>query len=122
MDKVEVHGLRFHAKHGCHAEERKTGGTFDVDISIDCDFTQAATSDLISDAIDYVEVMRITEGIMSEPKNLIEHVANAICEAICMRYPEAKRCAVTIKKLQPPVGHELKHVAVTRILDRSVNN
>lgn len=122
MDRVEVRGLTFHAKHGCHAEERKTGGPFEVDILIDCDFSKAATSDRIEDAIDYVTVIALAAEIMAIPQNLIEHVANHIAQRILDDYQEAQRCTVTVKKLQPPVSHQLQYVAVTRILDRSANN
>jgi dihydroneopterin aldolase len=122
MDRVEVRGLSFHAKHGCHAEERKTGGPFEVDVLIDCDFSKAAVSDRIEDAIDYVAIMDLAATVMARPQNLIEHVAQTLAKAVLERFDDAQRCTVTIKKLQPPVSHQLQYVAVTRILDRSVNN
>jgi dihydroneopterin aldolase len=93
-----------------------------VDVLIDCDFSKAAASDRIEDAIDYVTVMDLAATVMAKPQNLIEHVAQTLAQSILDRFLEAQRCTVTVKKLQPPVSHQLQYVAVTRILDRSVNN
>lgn len=122
MDKVIVNGLRFHAKHGCHPEERNTGGVFEVDIIVDTDFTPAIEKDQIALAIDYVTLMTIAKTEMEQPRNLIETVAEAIGSAILSHYQIAKRCEITLKKLHPPVSFDLSYVAVKTIVDRSQNN
>ena len=121
MDKVEVNGLSFHAKHGCHPEERKTGGQFEVDIVVHCSFTDAAHSDNIDDAIDYVELMDIARLSMEHPRNLIETVAREIAEKILERFQQAEEVRVTLKKLKPPVVYALDFVAVSSTVKRTPN-
>ena len=122
MDSVEVKGLRFKGFHGCHAEERKTGGVFETDIVLYTNNTRAADSDQIQDAIDYVEVMDIVDRIMKVPKNLIETVARDIAKAALHAFPQCVKVDVRLKKLSPPVHHELDHVAVFTSLERGANN
>ena len=70
MDSVVIKGLRFHAKHGCHKEERLTGGYFEADLEVFVDNSKAAQTDQICDAVDYVQVMEIAESIFEAPQNL----------------------------------------------------
>lgn len=121
MDKVIVNGLRFHSKHGCHPEERLTGGAFEVDIVVYTDFSTAAEQDDINLAIDYVALMSLAQSEMDKPRNLIETVADAIGSKILKQFKGAKKCEITLKKLHPPVSFDLSYVGVTRIIDRSQN-
>ncbi|MEX2597478.1 MAG: dihydroneopterin aldolase [Salibacteraceae bacterium] len=118
MNEICVSGIRFQAKHGCHSEERKTGGDFVVDISLFGDFTSAAQSDDINDATDYVRVMDITSTIMKEPVNLIETVCQTIAQQLLAEFKIVERVSVTVKKLSPPVAYQLNFVSATITLDR----
>ena len=46
MARIQVMGLSFHAFHGCHPHEQRTGGVFEVDMIVDGDFSAAQNSDL----------------------------------------------------------------------------
>ena len=122
MDKVDVKGLRFKGFHGCHAEERLTGGVFETDVTLSLDNSKAANSDQIGDAVDYVAVMDVVEHVMNVPKNLIETVANEIAKALLNRFPQCEDVVVTVKKLSPPVHHEVEYVSVTHALKRGEIN
>lgn len=120
-DKVVVSGLAIHAKHGCHAEERRTGGPFEVDITVEGDFSAAASSDEIDDAIDYVTLMDLAKDEMSKPRNLIETVAKELADRILDQFASVDNVEVTIKKLQPPVEHHIGYVSCTTYRDRAGN-
>ena len=122
MDKVRVHGLRFHAKHGCHPEERLVGGVFEVDVTVNAVFDHAASSDNIEDAIDYVRIMTLCESVMRRPRNLIESVAKEIGLEILNAFDGASSVEVTVRKMKPPVAYDLSHVSVSTIVERSRNN
>jgi len=122
MDKVTIKGLSFHAKHGCHKEERLTGGNFEADIDIYVDNSTASKTDKIEDAVDYVRVMEIAERVFSQPKNLIESVASTLCEELLKSFSAASRIDIQIKKLAPPVRHQLEYVAVSTSIERKQNN
>ena len=118
MDRVEVVGLSFHAKHGCHPEERKTGGQFEVDVTVYGDFSRSAQTDDLSDAVDYVALMDLCSEIMSTPHNLIESIAAKIAERTLSSFPSVLRVDVKVKKLQPPVSYPLQFVSASTSLER----
>ena len=120
-DKVVVSGLAIHAKHGCHAEERRTGGPFEVDITVDGDFSAAGASDNIGDAVDYVTLMNLAKEEMAIPRDLIETVAETLAAKILETIPLVDGVEVTIKKLQPPVEHHVGYVACTIYRNRAGN-
>lgn len=121
MDKIEIKGLRFKAFHGCHAEERLTGGVFETDITLYTDNSRPASSDKIEDAIDYVTVMDIVKRIMDTPKNLIETVAAEIAESMLHAFENAEEVEVVLRKMAPPVHHELDYVSVATKRTRGLN-
>ena len=112
MGEVQVNGLRFQAFHGCHPDERKIGGIFEVDILVNVDLRSAAVSDNLNDAIDYVALMEIASKEMKKRRDLIETVAQDIADKIKQKYSRAKSVEVTIKKPSAPVIFELDFVAV----------
>lgn len=114
-------GLKFHAFHGCHPLEAKTGGEFEVDIHVDTSFNQELTTDEIGDAIDYVLLMDIAETQMKVRCNLIEKVAANIAKSVQSRINRPHRIRVEVRKLMPPVQHELRHVSVSVELSHGMN-
>lgn len=122
MDSVIIRGLRLHAKHGCHKEERFTGGYFEADLEIFTDNTNAAKTDQIGDAIDYVTVMEIAQRVFEKPQNLIERVAVLLGQDILNAFKSATRVDVEIKKLAPPVRYQLEYVSVKTSIERTENN
>ncbi|MEQ9187215.1 MAG: dihydroneopterin aldolase [Cryomorphaceae bacterium] len=121
MNKVEVKSLRIHAKHGCHKEERMTGGLFEVDICVYGDFFFAAKTDDIKDAVDYVGLMEVASEVMSIPKNLIETVAETIAQEVMRRFSSVLKVDVTIRKMKPPVKHDVDFVSCFTSLERAQN-
>ncbi|NQV51537.1 MAG: dihydroneopterin aldolase [Flavobacteriales bacterium] len=110
-----------HAKHGCHAEERRTGGPFSVDVCVYGDFSPATLSDDIQDAVDYVGLMDLVTEIMAIPKNLIETVAADLAGAILERFQTVRKVDITIRKMKPPVKHDVDFVSCRTSLERAQN-
>lgn len=115
MGSVQVKGLKFYAFHGCHPDERRVGGKFEVDIDVETDVEQAAYSDNLEDTVDYVVLMQIAEKQMKLRRDLIETVAQDIANDIKIRYAIAKKVEVTIKKHCAPVKYEIDYVSVKAI-------
>lgn len=121
MDRVEVRSLNLHAKHGCHAEERRTGGPFSIDVCVYGDFAHAVASDDIQDAVDYVGLMDLATSVMSVPKNLIETVAVDLAKAVLDRFTTVQKVDITIRKMKPPVKHDVEFVSCSTSLERAQN-
>lgn len=113
MDKVEVKGLRFHAFHGCHPDEQKVGGKFEVDVELRVAFNGFEREDELESTPDYVKVMDVASAEMHKPRKLIESVAASIGKELKSCFPEVSEVLVTVRKFQPPVNHELEYVSAT---------
>lgn len=111
MGKLIVEGMKFHAFHGCNPEEAKIGGSYLVDVTVVTDFSKPASSDKLSDAVDYVVIYDLTKKEMSVRSHLIEHVAQRIHNSIKKQFPSVKKIKVKVEKLNPPIGGEAKSVS-----------
>ena len=67
---------------------------------------EAAQSDDLKDTVNYGEIYRIVKDEMSQPSDLLEHVAGRIIKAIAAEFPEFTNFSIRVSKRNPPVeGH-----------------
>ncbi|HHZ95046.1 MAG TPA: dihydroneopterin aldolase [Flavobacteriales bacterium] len=109
---IEVSGLRFHAYHGCMAEETKIGGEYRIDVRLEVDMIASGKSDFLSDTIDYCAVHKIVAEEMAIPSKLIEHVGRRIAESLKNGLPLAKTVKIKLTKFSPPIDGDCESVAV----------
>ena len=87
-DRVLVPGIPAKASVGCTEEERREPQTILIDIEMRCDLAQAARSDSIADAIDYVLVRNEVERVASSrPYVLIETIAERVASSLLDAFP-----------------------------------
>jgi len=86
-------------------EEHQIGGRYEVDVSIDLDFSDAAEHDDLNKTVDYEKVYRIVKGIITRNKfYLIERLAYMIANSIVDEYDYVYSVEVIVRKPNPPVG------------------
>lgn len=110
--KVALEGLEFHAFHGVYPHERESGNWFEVDITVDTDFSQAAKQDSIEGTVNYETLFRIVKAEMEQPSKLLETVAEKIVTDVLREIPEALSVELKISKLNPPIGGKCKRAAI----------
>ena len=115
---ITLSGLRFHACHGAMPQERQTGGSFVVDIQVKCDLEKAVMTDELSDTLNYGTLYDVVKTEMSQPSNLLEHVAGRIAQHTLDTFPQVEEVVVTVTKENPPIGADLKGAAVTLCVAR----
>jgi 7,8-dihydroneopterin aldolase/epimerase/oxygenase len=95
----------FHAHHGVMQEEHRIGGRYEVDVSIEYDFEEAAIEDSLEKTVDYERVYQIIKTIMIENRfYLIERVAYLIATRVRESFPDSGGIEVVVRKPNPPVG------------------
>jgi len=99
------------AYHGVLAQERETGNTFLVTVTLDIPEPRAVETDDVMDTINYKQVYDIVAEQMAVPSNLLEHVAGRVRCALKKAWPEAE-VHVQIKKKNPPVGGQVAWATV----------
>ena len=118
MGRVALEGLEFHAFHGLYPHERESGNWFDVDISVETDFTLAAENDDLSGTVNYEVLFRIIRDEMDKPAKLLERLAEKIVHDVLEEIPAVLNVEVTISKLNPPIGGKCKKATVTLFKSR----
>ncbi|MHB8648406.1 MAG: dihydroneopterin aldolase [Thermomicrobiales bacterium] len=114
QDRIFLEGLVFYAFHGVHAEEKKLGQRFIVDIAMTRDLHTAGTTDDLTQTTSYSDVYRQAREIAEGgPYDLIETVAEKIAAAVLTAHAEVQEIRVTIRKPEVPIkGSILRSVGV----------
>lgn len=113
LGKIQIAGMEFYAHHGCFEEERKVGTRFKVDVVFYCDVEKAAQKDDLSRTVNYQEVYLLVKEVMQESCNLLETLACKILRLLQKNYPVISKAAVTVYKMNPPLGGQTAFTSVT---------
>jgi len=113
MNRIELKDMEFFSNHGCFEEEQIIGNRFVVNLCVEGDFSAAAQSDSIEDAVDYQALYGIVKSEMDKPSHLLENVASRILKGIKAKFPSLSKIRVTIDKINPPLGGKLYASSVT---------
>ena len=112
MDRIILTGIRALGAHGVLPEEQSREQPFEIDLELGVDLARAGSTDVLSDTVDYDGVVDTVVRIVSQPGcALLETLATRIADA-CKADKRVSSVAVTVRKLRPPVGNFLEHVAV----------
>ena len=105
MHTLRLNNAVFFAHHGVRKAERRAGGRYEVDVSMDFDFEQAAENDSLSDTVDYERIYDIVSAVVLNHRfRLIERLAYLIAQQVLTNYPFVKGIEVTVRKRNPPIG------------------
>ncbi len=108
---IRLNNATFYAYHGVLTNEQASGGKFEVDVALFGDFSGAAQSDRLKDAVDYQKVYRsIKELVIEKRFYLIESLGTQIAESILTRFPLLSRVVVKVRKHTPQVGGVVDYV------------
>ncbi len=112
MGRISLEGLSFYAYHGYHEVERENGNHFEVNITIETDFSEAAENDDLTKTVDYEMIYAITKDEMEKTSKLLEHVVQNIGKRI-LREKGINEVEVSLSKFNPPINGECKRATVT---------
>ena len=119
MDRITLSGIDVYAHHGVHPAERELGQRFVIDVTLAGDWSNAARSDALGQALDYVAVhRRILTVTAAQSFHLLETLAETLCADLLAVFPVAS-VEVTVHKPNPPIPNFLGRVSVTLVRDRA---
>lgn len=99
---IAIRDVRMHAFHGVYAEERKTGHSFLIDLSVD--FKPASgTITALSETIDYVKLYQFLKKEMEQPRALLETLVMELAEHIHQAFHGICQVDISITKTSPPI-------------------
>ncbi len=105
--------MRFYASHGCYAVEQRVGGRFEVDLSYTYDVSAVLNSDMVEDAVNYLDVYALVAAQMSVTSRTVEHVAKRIMSVLFDTYGVITSIEIVLRKITPPLGGDIASVGVT---------
>jgi 7,8-dihydroneopterin aldolase/epimerase/oxygenase len=115
--RIALNTLKLFAYHGAYAEERERGNHFEIDLAVEIPLPRAATSDSLEDTIDYVRLAECVHLVSSQKHyTVLEAFAHDLCKEVMELHPEVLRVTVEVRKLQPPMPHEVASVSVRMTL------
>jgi len=101
MMTIHLNDLRFYAFHGIHPQEKKAGGDFLVNLTVQ--YPEASKQHTLDSTIDYVVLHDLVKQCMALPTELLENVAEDICEKIKSRFSQLSSIEIKITKIRPPI-------------------
>jgi dihydroneopterin aldolase len=112
--RIELHGLRLVGRHGVLPEEQRRAQPFEVDLTVWLDLRAAAASDELADTADYSALVSAATEIVGGDRHfqLMEAMADAVAAAVLARDPRLAAVEVAVRKLRPPVPHDLASAGV----------
>lgn len=119
MDEIQLDGLRLLGTHGVLAEEQTRAQPFEVDVVLSVDLSRASASDDLGDTIDYGGVVSLVASVVeSEHFALLERLAGRAADVVLAHDERIASVAVTVRKLRPPVPHDLASAGVRVVRTR----
>jgi 7,8-dihydroneopterin aldolase/epimerase/oxygenase len=112
-DAIFVNSLVLHAYHGVMPHEGKIGQPFVLDLLLDIDLAEAASSDKLKDTVSYeLLVKTASEAFCGERYQLVEAAAGAVANAVLERYPLVRSIRITVRKPHAPIAATFDDVGV----------
>lgn len=106
-DRIELRGLRALGRCGVLPEEQLRAQPFEVDLDVELDLAAAGASDDLDATVDYGALCALVEGVVtSQHVALLEHLAQVIADRV-LADERVDAVTVALRKLRPPVPHQL---------------
>lgn len=110
-DSIELTALRSMMVVGVLDHEKHDPQPVEIDLVIDVDLRPAAASDDLADTVDYGAMTDACMAALTEPVALLETAAERLAEVV-LGDPRVTGVEVAIRKLRPPVAHDLATAGV----------
>ena len=118
-DTILLTGIEIMARHGCSEFERQHEQLFIVDTELYLDLSRAGKTDDLGETVNYAQVLTDIKKIVGgTPRNLIETVAEDICEILLRKYLLLDGLKITLHKPAPPVEEKFSGAAVRIVRTR----
>ncbi|MCE2503519.1 MAG: dihydroneopterin aldolase [Chlorobi bacterium] len=116
---IRVLGAQVYAHHGVGAAEQELGGRYSFDLEIETDISEAATSDDLSDTVNYVNAYEIAHDVIVDTKRrLLESIVSQVADAILDQFPNALAVTIRLRKLRAPINGVLDAVEIEHKVSR----
>jgi 7,8-dihydroneopterin aldolase/epimerase/oxygenase len=107
-DRIELRGLRLVGRVGVLDHERAQPQPLEVDLDLAVDVAPAGASDALADTVDYGAVCdAVADTVGERHVDLLEHLTTRVADAVLALDARIAAVDVAVRKLRPPVPHDL---------------
>ena len=112
-DRIEIRGLRLLASVGVPDAERAQRQPLELDLDLEVGLGDAGASDAVADTVDYGTVAATVAGVIDDASvALLERLAELVAHAVLDHDARCRAVTVAIRKLRPPVPHDVDTTGV----------
>lgn len=111
VDRIELRGLRAMTVVGVLDHEQEAPQPVELDLVLHVDLREAGASDDLADTVDYGALADACMAALTRPASLLEAAAERLAE-VALGDPRVVRVEVALRKLRPPVAHDLASAGV----------
>lgn len=109
---VLLENIKIYAYHGVFEQEKKVGHNFLINIKMEVDNLEAATTDQLQYTVSYADVYELVKQEMAIPSALLEHVAWRIIGRLRSEFARIKLVEIKLSKLSPPISGDVESAGV----------
>jgi dihydroneopterin aldolase len=118
-DTIFITGLALHAYHGVMQHEAKVGQTFQLDLMLDIDLTEASRTDKLAHTVSYDQVVEVARRVFCGRRyRLVEAAAGAVADGMLDHFAQVAAVRVTVHKPHAPIAATFADVGVTLVRAR----
>ncbi|CAN5213228.1 dihydroneopterin aldolase [soil metagenome] len=118
-ERIELRGLRVLGRCGAGAAERAVSQPLEIDVDVEADLSSSAGSDVLAETVDYgVLCDAVAHAVTAVAVALLEHLAELIAQAVLSADDRVEVVEVAVRKLRPPVPHDLASAGVRLVRRR----
>lgn len=108
MLTISLHGIKIIALIGMYPEEKVNPNSFETDVDVWVDDDESGEWPFI----DYSIIHDLVADAFNQPAEMLETLVQHIHSAVKKQFPQASKVRVAVRKLNPPLSHEVKYSQV----------
>ncbi|MGH9279007.1 MAG: 2-amino-4-hydroxy-6-hydroxymethyldihydropteridine diphosphokinase [Acidimicrobiales bacterium] len=110
---ILLRGLRVLGHHGASPGEQDQPQPFEIDLDVEADTSVASRSDGLADTVDYGALVVAAARVVEQERwHLLERLARRVADEVLATDQRVDEVTVTVRKLRPPVPHDLASAGV----------
>jgi 7,8-dihydroneopterin aldolase/epimerase/oxygenase len=112
-DAILIDNLVLYGYHGVYDEERALGQRFILSLECQCDLHRAGRDDQLAHTVNYEKIIAVIKQVMQGPPvQLLEHLGEAILQALFEACPPLTQIQLKLLKATPPIVLETGSVGI----------
>ncbi|MBO4863396.1 MAG: 2-amino-4-hydroxy-6-hydroxymethyldihydropteridine diphosphokinase [Eubacterium sp.] len=113
MDKIRIENIKVFAYHGVLESEKINGQDFFISAEFSLDLKKAGVSDKLTETVNYAEATELIQDTFVETQyDTIEAAAEAVVEAVLLKYEAIKSVTIKVSKPNAPIDADFRDVSV----------